>query len=305
MTQPLSPQRWANDISIILKATLGANRFPVDIKEAAREISKIKFPDDPITMIQGNSLPGFEGALIPAPPGKKGWGIVYNSAIRSRGRINFTLGHEFGHYLLHRIAFPKGLQCSSEDMTKWESAYGQLEQQANEFAATLLMPLDDFRRQIDARRRLSLDDLGACADRYEVSLIAATLRWLQYTVRRAVLVISKDGFILWARSSKSALKSGLYYKTRNQPPIEISASSLAAQRGLVAGHMGTAEHDRGAWLGEPCKEYVLFSDQHDFTISLLHFDDDAAPAEPGDESEEDTYEHMMSHNRGQSWPPFS
>lgn len=300
MTKTLSPQRWANDISVVLKTALGTDRFPIDVKEVAREISKHKFPDDPITMIRGDALPGFEGALVPAPPGKKGWGILYNSAISSPGRINFTLGHEFGHYLLHRTAYPKGFQCSSEDMANWESKFGQLEHQANVFAATLLMPLDDFRAQIDAKYRPSLDDLGGCADRYEVSLIAATLRWLQFTSRRSVLVISKDGFILWARSSERALKSGLHYKTRNQPPVEIPASSLAAQRSLVAGHMGETEHDR-AWLNESCKEHVLFSDQYDFTISLLHFDDETTWSEPEEETEEDTYDRIISRKPGQSW----
>ena len=301
MSKPLSPQRWANDISVVLRTVLGADRFPVNVKEVAKEISKHKFPDDPITMIRGDTLPGFEGALVPAPPGKTGWGILYNSAISSAGRINFTLGHEFGHYLLRRIAYPKGFQCSSEDMASWESEYGQLEQQANVFAATLLMPLDDFRNQIDAKYRPSLDDLGGCADRYEVSLIAATLRWLQFSQRRSVLAISKDGFILWARSSEPALKSGLYYKTRNRPPIETPASSLAAQRSLVAGHAGEAEHDRDVWLNEACKELVLFSDQYNFTISLLHFDDAMAWSEAEEEPEEDAYDRMIRRKPGESW----
>lgn len=301
MTKPLSPHRWANDISVILKMVLGAARFPVDVKEVAREISKHKFPDDPITMIRGAALPGFEGALVPAPPGKTGWGIVYNSVITSPGRINFTLGHEFGHYLLHRLAYSKGFQCSGEDMASWDSEYGQLEHQANVFAASLLMPLDDFRAQIDNRSRPSLNDLGGCADRYEVSLIAATLRWLQYTERRAMLVVSKDGFILWARSSEPALKTRLYYKTRSRPPIEIPALSLAAQRNFVAGHTGQAEHDRKIWLNTPCREHVLFSDLYDFTISLLHFDDAPHWSEPDDDVEADTFDRMTSRVPGQSW----
>ncbi len=69
MTQPLSPQSSANDITIALRTVLGADRFPVDVKEVAREISKHKFPDDPITMIRGDTLPGFEGALVHAPAG--------------------------------------------------------------------------------------------------------------------------------------------------------------------------------------------------------------------------------------------
>lgn len=294
MSKPLTPHRWANDISIILKTALGAERFPVDVKAVAREISRHKFPDDPITMIRGAELPGFEGALAPAPSGEKGWGIIYNSAISSRGRINFTLGHEFGHYLLHRIAYPKGFQCSSEDMASWESEYGQLEQGANIFAASLLMPLDDFRKQIEARARPNLDDLGGCADRYQVSLTAATLRWLQYTERRSVLVISKDGFILWARSSELALKTRLYYRTRNRPPIEIPSASLAAQSNRIIESAGEMTHDRNVWLDEPCKEFVLFSDQYDFTMSLLHFGDAPAWQEVSEDMEEDTYDRMTN-----------
>jgi len=301
MTKPLSPHRWANDISIILTMALGAARFPINVRDVAKEISAHKFPDDPITMIRGAALPGFEGALVPAPPGKIGWGIVYNSAITSSGRINFTLGHEFGHYLLHRLAYPKGFQCSGEDMVSWESEYGQLEHQANVFAASLLMPLDDFRSQIDARARPTLDDLSSCADRYDVSLIAATLRWLQYTERRAVLVVSKDGFILWARSSQPALRTRLYYKTRNRPPLEIPGLSLAAQRSVVPSRMGQTEHDGRVWLNTPCREHVLFSNHYDFTISLLHFDDASARSEQDEKPDEDTYDRMTRRAPGQSW----
>jgi hypothetical protein len=43
------------------------------------------------------------GPILAGAAGKKGWGIFYNSAIASNGRINFTLGHEFGHYLMRGI----------------------------------------------------------------------------------------------------------------------------------------------------------------------------------------------------------
>jgi len=302
MTKPLSPQRWANDITVILKTVLGTDRFPVRVKDVAREFSQHRFPDDPITVIRGDSLPGFEGALVPAPPGKTGWGIFYNSAIRSTGRINFTLAHEFGHYLIHRLEYPRGFQCSGEDMASWESKFGQMEQQANLFAATLLMPLDDFRAQIGHRRRPTLDELGGCADRYEVSLIAAILRWLQFTQRRAVLVVSIDGFVLWARSSEPALKSGLYYRTRDRPPIELPTGSLAAQPALIGKPTGEAEHGQNVWLNTPCKELVLFSDQYEFTISLLHFDDASAGFEANEEPEEDTFDRMMRRMSGGSLP---
>ena len=61
------------------------------------------------------------------------------------------------------------------------------------------MPFDDFRRQVPADSNVDLDVISGCADRYRVSLIAAVLRWLQYTTRRAALVVSRDGYILWSR----------------------------------------------------------------------------------------------------------
>lgn len=75
------------------------------------------------------------------------------------------------------------------------------------------MPLDDYRQQIDALAKTDLEMLSHCADRYRISLIAAVLRWLDYTERRAVLVVSRDGFILWSRFSKQALKTGAFFRT--------------------------------------------------------------------------------------------
>jgi len=295
------PQRTANEITVVLRKA-GIAAFPVDVRAVATEISKAKYPDSPIAVIKGGVLPGFEGALSPAPPGKKGWGIFYNSGLASRGRINFTLGHEFGHYLLHRKAYPEGFQCSTEDMAAWESEYGLRENEANVFAATLLMPLDDFRGQIAANRRPDFDELGACADRYDVSLIAATLRWLQYTACRSMLVVSRDGFVLWARSSQPALKSGLYFKTRNRPPIAIPAKSLAADTLALSRSKSARELDADAWLHQPCTEHLIVSDQYDFKLSLLHFPDADYIQDAVEDPVEDAADRMRRRNPGESWP---
>jgi hypothetical protein len=59
-----------------------------------------------------------------------------------------------------------------------------------------------------------------------------------YTARRAVLVVSRDGFILWSRASESALKTGVFFRTSGAP-VEIPARSLAAtQDQLVDGRTG-------------------------------------------------------------------
>ncbi len=277
MTSAFSPERWAFEITHVLNAVLGAEHFPINVRAVAREYSSQKFPNDPIALIVGDNLPSFDGALFKAPQGKLGWAIFYNNAIRSTGRINFTLGHEFGHYLLHRLAYPDGIRCGEQDFVQWDSAYGQIEHQANVFAANLLMPLDDFRRQVAPSSKIDLDMISHCSDRYCVSLIAAALRWLSYTEKRSVLVVSRDGYILWSRSSTPALKTGAYFRT-SAGPIAIPVASLAAQR-LNADSRGTKDHGAGIWFSEPVSEMTIFSEQYDFVISLLLLPNDPPPFE--------------------------
>lgn len=285
------------DISAVLNAVLGPDRFPISVGDVALELSSKWFPDDPLSLVQGAVLPGFDGALLPAPAGEKGWGIFYNSAVTSKGRINFTLAHEFGHYLLHRLAFPDGIQCSQQDMWRWDSAYKQVEDEANTFAAYLLMPFSDYRQQLDAREVATFDLLSQCAERYEVSLIAATLRWLAYTERRAVLALSRDGFILWSRSSESALKTGAYLKTAGLV-VPVPEKSVAARPGTFADARVGVDLGPGVWFKESCREMSVVSENYDFTISLLHLEADAGRRSDDEDAEPETLDARIRRRHG-------
>ena len=292
MTGEFTPERWAFEITHVLNAVFGADRFPIDIPLVAKEYTAQRYPDDPIISVAGDNLPNFDGALFKAPAGKKGWGIIYNNHMSSKGRINFTLAHEFGHFLLHRLAYPNGFQCGEQDVVRWDSVYGQVEHQANVFAANFLMPLDDFRRQVPSNAKVNLDIISHCADRYRVSLIAAVLRWLAYTQKRAVLVVSRDGFILWARSSTPALRTGAYFKT-SMGPIEIPSESLANMKSYASDKNAVADHGDGIWFREPVHEMAVFSEQYDFVLSLLLLrDSDGATF--GEEEEFDVYDQMSA-----------
>ena len=268
MTEGWGPKRWAGRVNGILRATLGPDRFPIDVPLVAQEISRGLFPSDAITHVVGESLPGFEGALYPPLRGKRGWVIVYNSDICSPGRINFTLGHELGHYFVHRQSLPDGLHCSTEKTAGWDSLEARIEREANQFAAHLLMPLDDYRLQVPEKAKPGFDGLSLCASRYNVSLLAACLQWLSYTSQRALIVVSRDGYVLWSWSSESARRSGNVIRTSGSP-VELPFDSIAANPSTKGRGRSVFQDNGGVWFYEPVEEQTIFSDNYDFVISLL------------------------------------
>ncbi len=268
MTLPTAPRAWAVLLTRMLRHMVPeASRFPVNVRQLALDYTQQVFPKDPIFEAQGIEMEGCDGALLPIPV--RGWGILYNAGITSPGRINFTLGHEFGHYLVHRERFPAGIRCDEDAIVAGDPSVQAVEREADQFASDLLMPFDDFRKQIPAKDLPDIDALSCCARRYGVSLIAATLRWLAYTERRAVLAVSRDGFLLWAKSSEAALKTGAFFRTANRPPIEIPTRSPVAAGTAYDEQRAGLDHDAGIWLSEPCRELAVTSERYDFGLSLL------------------------------------
>lgn len=271
MSETKGAHQWAFRITHILNQALDADHFPINVALVAQDLSHGLYPDDPITLIKPASLPGFEGALVRAPKNKTGWGILYNQDVRSIGRINFTLAHEFGHYLIHRIDGPPDFDCTSQDTFGWDSDYKQREREANQFAANLLMPLDDFRGQLSDDVRPSVDEISHCADRYEVSFMAACLRWIDYTRVPAVFIVSRDGFVLWARSSKAAMRRKAYIKTSDRT-VPVPSGAVAAMALDHSARRGV-ELPENVWFAQPCRELAFSADAYDYVFSIVIIDD--------------------------------
>lgn len=222
----MTPKKYAIDISNLLNAVYGTSeeRFPIDIKSVAIEYSKAKFPDEPLIDIIGDDFDNLEGMLTNV----NGWRIVYNSS-NSPGRINFTIAHEFGHYLLHRHALKNGIRCDEDALRTWGSTTNKYESEANSFASYLLMPLDDFRKQIKGKP-ITLELFQLLSSRYATSLTATILKYIEQTPERVIFIYSIDGFIDWARSSDNALRTKKYFAARHPgaKPLEVPVTSFAA-----------------------------------------------------------------------------
>jgi hypothetical protein len=266
-----TPQRAATRLVRIAETfsnAHGLRRFPVDVRQLALGAADIFGWKDPITQVQAASIKKFEGALFPGEDRSK-WLLLYNQTLTSPGRIRFTMAHELGHYILHRLQ-RDSFECSSADMLNWSQDEKDMEGQADLFASYLLMPLDDYRAQVGAT--VDLDVLGQCAERYGVSLTAAILKWLSYTDEKAVLVMSNNGFIDWAWSSEPALKAGAFFKTRTST-VELPSGSLAADAELRHERAGTmipaSVWFRFAESQVQLREMKVRADQYDSVLTLL------------------------------------
>lgn len=112
--------------------------------------------------------------------------IVIN-ANKPRVRQNFTLAHEFGHYVLHRDWLDAHKEDGFVDFAEYvdggtplfrrdapelaDEAATLREREANNFAAELLMPEDKLRKLWDIN-----PDIERAAEIFEVSKIAMAIR---------------------------------------------------------------------------------------------------------------------------------
>ena len=265
-----SPKSEANRITNILRAC-GVDQFPVKVRDVAIEISTHICPHEPIASIKPVPLPRFEGMLKKSPKGDK-WIIGVNEDGASSGRINFTIAHEFGHYMLHRD-LQQDFECAEKDMHTWDAHGKLIETEADTFASYLLMPPDDFRKQVESQE-LSIDLLRYCANRYDVSLTAAALKWREIASGRVVVVASKDGYLDWSSSNERAFKSGAYLATAKQL-IEVPEGSVLS-RAVRSGAGDKALVDARAWFprepeGLEITEhaFVVEGDGFSYTLGIL------------------------------------
>ena len=300
MTDAKKPMAEANRISSMLNTVFGADRFPVKVDELALEYSRQCFSDSPIDRVQGEDLDGFDG-LLKANKSRSKWLVLYNSANPSEGRKRFTIAHEFGHYILHRHQQDL-FECGDDDIETGDNNERHIETEADLFASTLLMPLDDFRRQVDGQP-ISFDLLGHCADRYGVSLTAAALRWIEIAPKRAVLVASRDDHMLWAKSNEAAYKSGAVFATRKRT-IAIPADALAHSNNGV---QTSQSHCTRAQVWFPREsasveltEMTKVAGNYDYTLTLLLMPDAQwrQPQHDDEEPQEDTFDRFV--NNGQA-----
>lgn len=143
---------------------------------------------------------GFDGALLRARELPLG-SVVIRKSIREAGRKNFTLAHEIGHFLLPGHDQTE-LVCTNSDIGNWGGGSRQIEREADEFAAELLMP-NALVQKIVGSGNPSLQLIEKIAGRFHTSLSAAAWRYCDLAKEPCAVVWSNEGRIEWSKRSVS------------------------------------------------------------------------------------------------------
>jgi hypothetical protein len=158
--------------------------------------------------------------------------ITVSTSIQNPQRRRFSVAHELGHLELHRWQH-NVFVCTSKDIndTSPQRVSANLEQEANEFAAELLLP-ERFFAHLCNREAPSLDRIAQLAGAFSVSLTATALRYLRFCSEPCAVVFSQDGYIRWFQRSTEFEDAGLFIEGKCRPEPSTIAAMLFSGRSM-------------------------------------------------------------------------
>jgi Zn-dependent peptidase ImmA (M78 family)/transcriptional regulator with XRE-family HTH domain len=157
-----------------------------------------------VIIIHADFGPGDIDGLTLRPAGMRP--VIFLNANRPADRMRFSLAHEFGHAVLH--PYP----------------YENMEKEANEFAAELLMPEQAIRS--DLRRRLSIPALGQLKLKWHVAMSA-----LIYRAKTVGAIQDEEATSLWKKMAACG------YRTQEPPEFSIARETTKLGNELVRLHL--------------------------------------------------------------------
>ncbi len=229
------------------------------------------------------------------------FGILYATNIPSQGFQRFSIAHELGHYFIS--GHPDALLSEGFHVSRAGFVVADpYEQEADYFAAALLMPERAFRRAMDDHEP-GLVCIEALRKACETSLSATAIRYSTLTRDGVAVVVSRGATIEWCFMSEGIKQaSGLSFLRKGTPvPKGTLTHQFNAQPDNV--RMGRSEVGEGllnVWLdGEQTyriTEEVVGLGGYERTLTVLTCS--SLSVRPEDEPDEDDEEALI-----ESWTP--
>ena len=200
-----------------------------------------------IGTIERVTTTAFEAALVMDE--LKAAGTILLAAGRMPGRERYSLAHELGHFLLpsHRPTAEHAFHCSLSDFhllnERDRNQRLRVEAEANRFAAQVLMPPAQVRKQI-GQSDASLEAIVAMSREFEVSKEAMARAWVSANRNPAAVVVLSDGIVQRCYRGEDFPWIAI---PKGAPVSEESAAAIKLASGTYS---ETEEVDPEAWLSE-------------------------------------------------------
>lgn len=140
-------------------------------------------------------LTGSEARII----GKNDTAIITINSKGNLERKRFSLGHEIGHWQLHR---GMNFSCLHEDIGNPSDKTKQKEREADRFSANLLMPWFLFKPIAQSFAHADFKAISDLARRFQISFVATAIRFVESNVIPAMIVCHDKQKRQWFKRSK-------------------------------------------------------------------------------------------------------
>ncbi|MEA2236113.1 MAG: hypothetical protein QOC81_837 [Thermoanaerobaculia bacterium] len=237
-----------------------------------------------------------DGALLRVKGADRGR-VLLNRNVPEAGRRLFTLAHEIGHFVMPGHGRESSL-CRATDVETWDESVRATEREANEFAASVLMPEAVCRPFV--REEPSMRVVGAMREACGISLTATLVRYVRMSSFAVAMVRVEHGNVKWPIRSPefgAAIKRG-----------HVHGDSFAAD--AVAGRTVPGELESVpaiAWLyeeavidGSRILEASVAMPRYNAVVTLLYMHDRILRAR--DEPEDDDLDPVEFTLDRKHWP---
>lgn len=271
-----------------------------DQKIDGLKVNPIKIAESKGILVQAkpDTAEGVSGILV-----KMGddFGILYATYIKSDGFQRFSIAHELGHYFIE--GHPGALLSSGFHQSRAGFlSNDSFEQEADHFAACLLMPERPFRHAIDDYEA-GLECIDALSSACETSLTATAIRYSTLTRDGVAVILSQGGDIEWCFISDGLKQAkGLTYVRKGTP---VPRGSLtydfnASSENIRLANRILGEGRLNVWMDGDRRydvvEEVIGLGQYGRTLTVLTCK--ALTLRPEEEDEEDEEAQLI-----ESWTP--
>lgn len=225
--------------------------------EVARDCGMESFPFEPKIIaeksgISVDSQPDMHGAtgaiFLTDDP------VIYHPKHLSDGLLNFTIGHELGHYFLsghpEQIIEDGGMHFSRGGVFSMQKPV--IEQEADYFSASLLMPARQTEKLLNAND-VGLHGILRLHKIARTSITSSAIRAVQCDPYPIAMVMVKSGGEVeysFRSSSFQASVPGKHLSRGENVPSSSAAFRISLDSSAPAGERELEQSDSRTWFGE-------------------------------------------------------